>query len=340
MKRYKIFKNEHFYLTKDEIGTIIYIFVLVSTFIYGIATLDFRYDNIVQKENAKYRTGAPPEKIDGVVIFLVKDAKTSNLGVDWRIWMHEVRQKVNRTEILVVTSEDISWYPIGPVLKVTNCSHHANLDFCMFEQSLQSLIATFSNFKWVLVVDSNSFVNVQALNAYLEGLENGYFRTQFLKAAVKQTGKSLHLDQKSGWFMSRRTAFEWYLKMPLFSSNMKNGDFTFEQATSVFLPVLGIDIKSSIDPHFVPHTKRGDDFADLIDDSNVDECPSIFRYFDMVNLNISRVREAVTWNLELEAEERRAVMLRLPYSSIRYGYLTTRTTTSLCIVNKPKNRTK
>ena len=338
MLKFKFPKKDPDYVKTEEILTFSYIILLLFTFYYGIIALDSRNNLIQQKENAKYKTGAPPDKIEGVILVIANNNSVPDLISNWRTWMHEIRTQMNRTEVYITMPKDLSWYPIGPIFKILNCSNSNNYEFCIFNSSMNSLIQTFPNFKWVLKIDVKSFINYNGLNKFLNSIDQTFYRKHFFKSAITQINKNIHIDKRSGWFMSRRTAFEWTTKMNEFLNLINLEKTSFVESISSFFKLLSIDIKNCVDQRFIPHSKTADEIADLIDYGSIDLCPSNFRYFDMINQNISLIKDIITWNLDLSPEERRIAMINLAKPSITFGYTITRTETKLCLIQKIKSK--
>ena len=326
----------------EEVQTLIYILVLILTMVYGIIAMDAKFEELERRETAKYKTGAPPDKVAGVILVDAPNKGVSDLSTNWRQWMHDVRNQTDRTEVFIITSSRIGWYPVGPIMYATNCSENTDLhqmNLCRFEQGLQNAIKTFPNFKWLIRLDHKEYLNPRALNDFLKELPQGFQRTRILKSAVKNVGKTTVLDTRSGWFMSRRIVYEWVDKMSLFHSIATKENSNIELATAHFIQnVFEMNPKAIADPRFVPHSKSSDDFADMIDVDMMDPCPPYFRYFELNNMSISLVRNAVTWYLEGSPDDRRGAMMNIPRASKWSGYTTTSFNTTLCTLERTKKK--
>lgn len=322
----------------EEVQTIVYIIVLIGTMIYGSVAMDAKFDELEKRETAKYRTGAPPDKVDGVILIDTPDNSVADLRVDWKAWIHDVRNVTNRTEVYIVTSSDLGWYPIGPLFLKTNCTE-GKFNLCRFEKGLRGILTTFPNFKWVLKVDPKTYVNPYALNSFLENLPKGYSRTRLLKSSIKTVGKTSGLDWKAGLFMSRRIVFEWLDKFETFSDLVKSSNGNIEAATGPFIQsTFNINPKIIADARFIPYSKRAEDFEDLIDYSLIDPCPQTFRYFGLINESIHLIRNAVTWHLDTDSEDRRGSMIQLPRSSSYNGYLISTNNLTLCSIERKRRK--
>ena len=324
----------------DEVQTLIYIVVLVLTLVYGIIAMDAKFEELERRETAKYKTGAPPDKVAGVILVDAPKNSIPDLSINWRQWMHDVRNETDRTEVFIISSSKLGWYPVGPIMLATNCTENANMsrmNLCRFEQGLQNVPKVFPNFKWVLRVDHKDYLNPRALNDFLKELPQGYQRTRILKSGVKNVGKTTVLDERSGWFMSRRVVYEWLDKMSLFHDLATKENI--EMATGHFIQkVFEMSPKTIADSRFVPHSKSSDDFADMIDVEMMDRCPPYFRYFELNNMSTTLVRNAVTWYLDGPADDRRGAMLNIPRASKWSGYTTTSFNTTLCALERSKKK--
>lgn len=322
----------------EEVQTIIYLIVLVGTMIYGSVAMDAKYQELERRETAKYRTGAPPDKVDGVIMIDATKDSVADLRVDWKQWMHEARNVTNRTEIFIVTSTELNWYPIGPLLLKTNCTEE-KLSVCRFEQGLRAILTTFPNFKWVIKINPKTYLNPYALNLFLEQLPKGFSRSRILKSSIKTSGKHSGLDWNCGLFMTRRIVYEWLDKFDTFKELINSGGGNVELATGPFiLTTFDLNPKVIADPRFVPYSKRAEDFEDLIDYSLIDPCPTSFRYYGLNNESIYLVRNAVTWYLDADMDDRRGSMLQLPRSSVYNGYLISPNNLTLCALERKKRK--
>lgn len=323
----------------EEVQTISYIVILILTMIYGAVAMDSKFDELERRETAKYRTGAPPDKVAGVILLDARNNSVPDLSVDWRQWMHTVRNETNRTEIFIITSANLGWYPIGPLMLITNCTDGPFMNICRFEQGMRAILKTFPNFKWVLRVDSKTYLNSRALNDFLRELPKDFARTRLLKGAMRSVGKNTFLDWRSGWFMSRRIVYEWIDKMDKYVALSKQAKSNPEQATGPFIAkTFELNPKAIADGRFVPHTKKSDNFADMIDVDLMDPCPKTFRYFGIANSSTLLVRNAVTWHLEEPSEDRKGSMVNIPRASKWSGYYTSNVNTTLCALERTKRK--
>ena len=102
--------------------------------------------------------------------------------------------------------------------------------------------------------------------------------------------------------------------------------------------MLELNLKTVADGRFVPHQKLSDDFADMIDVEMMDKCPHSFRYFGIYNSSTMLVRDAVTWHLGQDPEDRKGAMINIPRASKWSGYITNSVNTTLCALERAKKR--
>ena len=319
-------------LKPDEILTIAYILTLILTTAYGVSALDSRYHENQKLERQKYLTGTPPDKIEGAILILASSNDLDLLTESWKAWIHNARLKMYRTEIFIIGPHNLSWYPIGPIFKRTNCQDGENGRLCKFNEGLKGVVESFPIFRWCLVINAAQSVNWKNLDSLVSSFSQGYARSPLLKGAVTMTNQIFHLNGNSGWLMSRRTVFDWIANMEVFKQTIQENG-SFDVATGSFLAKLHIRIKQAADPRFVPNHRSADDFFDL-NDYFGDPCPHEYRYFDLLPYETVRVPQYITWNIQAKISERRVLMNRLPYLSNYYGYLTNRTYTELCVFER------
>lgn len=320
------------YLKIEELQTFIFVVILGFTTWYGTVAVDSRYASICEKEREKYKTGPPPEKVEGVIMLLANNNDVQTLSTNWKTWMHSIRASMNKTEFYIVTPGNINWRSIGPIFNTTDCAQDDKL--CLFKKGLEGAVYAFPNFKWLISATPSVFINENGLNQYLSELHGSPSRKRLLNAGVTQIGKQMCLHRNSAWFMNRRTAQDWIARMSAFEELVHSNNDNFELATGHFLPSLSLTVKEVADPRFIPHQKDFDEFADLVDVADIEKCNASFRYFDIIEKPVVRIRDAVSWYFTLPAEERNVVMSRIPKLSNLFGYTMTRTKVSFCVLPK------
>ena len=320
--------NTHSEITNhDYFHLFIYIFVLISTLFYGIIAMNKHYSYLEKTRFEKYNLERPKGKIEGLILIFGDQKSVPLLSFNWKNWLHSLITNLNKTQTIIITNEPLLWYPSIPILEIFECLNQS----CLFFSSLRKLYELYPKLKWILKIDSNMIINSHGFINFLQSLPPTFHRNPNFKSAYRQIGPKFYIDSRSGWFFSKKTAFDLILKQ-----NHNHLEFENE-FLSQFLYDTGIDSKRSVDPRFVPYQLQADDFSELIDQYSK-LCSNNYRYFNLFTHDTIKLKDSIILNFDTNLEERKNVykqFLMMINQSI--GIQTSNSESKLCKFSKKRN---